>query len=63
MNNYADLEIRILGLQSEGYPVELTLNYEQEFPGGYLDPDWLPFVFFAIFQGKGKQHDHNKNTK
>ncbi|HEY5573196.1 MAG TPA: CHAT domain-containing protein, partial [Anaerolineales bacterium] len=44
MNNYADLEIRILGLQSEGYPVELTLNYEQEFPGGYLDPDWLPWV-------------------
>jgi hypothetical protein len=44
VNNYADLEIRILGRQTQGYPVELTLNYEQEFPRGYLDPDWLPWV-------------------
>jgi hypothetical protein len=44
VNNYADLEIRILDRQSLGYPVELTLNYEQEFQRGYLDPGRLPWV-------------------
>jgi hypothetical protein len=44
LNNYADLEIRILDRQSQGYPIELTLNYEQEFPRGYLDPGQLPWV-------------------
>ena len=41
---YADLEIRILEKQDEGYPVEITLNREQEFPRGYLKPDFLPWV-------------------
>lgn len=41
---YADLEIRILGQQEEGYPVEITLNREQEFPRGSLNPDLLPWV-------------------
>ncbi|MCP4663754.1 MAG: hypothetical protein GY856_50870, partial [bacterium] len=27
-----------------GYPVELTVNSEQEFPGGHLSPDILPWV-------------------
>ncbi|MEM7031396.1 MAG: CHAT domain-containing protein [Chloroflexota bacterium] len=41
---YADLEIRI-GKQDElGYPVELTLNSEQEFAGGHLPLDFLPWV-------------------
>ncbi len=44
MENYADLEIRILDHQAEGYPVELTLNNEQEFPRGYLDPAFLPWI-------------------
>jgi hypothetical protein len=35
---YADLEIRILERQAQGYPVEITLNNEQEFPRGSLDP-------------------------
>ena len=39
---YADLEIRILARQAQGYPVEITLNHEQEFPRGYLDPESLP---------------------
>jgi len=30
--HYADLEIRILALQDEGYPVEVTFSGEQEFP-------------------------------
>ena len=42
--DYSDLEIRILKLEDEGYPVEITLNGEQEFPRGYLGPDFLPWV-------------------
>jgi hypothetical protein len=42
--NYADLEIRILELQDEGYPVEITFSGEQEFPRGYLTPDVLPWT-------------------
>jgi hypothetical protein len=44
---YADLEIRILDLRDEGYPVEITVNSEQEFPRGYLRPDFLPWVSSA----------------
>jgi len=40
---YADLEIRILERQSTGHPVEFTLNDEQEFQRGYLDPAFLPW--------------------
>ena len=32
---HADLEIRILERQTQAYPVEITLNHEQEFPRGY----------------------------
>jgi hypothetical protein len=41
---YSDLEIRILEKQPDGYPVEITLNGVQEFPRGFLDPGFLPFV-------------------
>jgi hypothetical protein len=41
---YSDLEIRILEKQAAGYPVEITLNSVQEFPRGFLDPGFLPFV-------------------
>jgi hypothetical protein len=44
---YADLEIRILEQQEEGYPVELILNSEQEFPRGYLSSALLPWVSSA----------------
>ena len=43
--DHADLEIRILALQDEGYPVEITLNYEQQFLRGFLATDvvsWVP---------------------
>jgi formylglycine-generating enzyme required for sulfatase activity len=45
--SYADLEIRILSRQDEGYPVEITVNNAQEFPRGYLNPDCLPWVLTA----------------
>jgi hypothetical protein len=43
-STYADLEVRILERQEEGYPVEMTLNSEQEFSRGHLSPDLLPWV-------------------
>ncbi len=42
-SEYADVEIRILPLEAEGYPVEITFSGEQEFPRGYLDPALLPW--------------------
>ena len=36
--SFADLEIRILDEQEEGFPVEITLDNEREFPRRYLDP-------------------------
>jgi hypothetical protein len=41
---YADLEIRILERQDEGYPVDITLNSEQQFQRGVLKPGFLPWV-------------------
>jgi hypothetical protein len=52
---YADLEIRILAEQEEGYPVELTLDSEQEFPRGYLSRDFLPWVPSASPMEDGEQ--------
>ena len=43
--DFSDLEIRILALREEGYPVEITLNGEQLLGRGYLAADvqpWLP---------------------
>ena len=47
INLYADLEIRILARQTEGYPVEFTFIHQgsQEFKGGMLTPEilsWQP---------------------
>jgi hypothetical protein len=44
ISTYADLEVRIRERQEEGYPVEMTLNSEQEFSPGHLSPDLLPWV-------------------
>ena len=42
-SKYADLEIRIREAQADGYPIELTVNHEQEYQGGHLDPSFLPW--------------------
>jgi len=39
-----DLEIRMFQRQDEGYPVEMTLGGQQEFPRGYLSADVLPWT-------------------
>ena len=38
---YADVKIHIFDRQAAGYPVELTLDGEREFPRGHLSPDVL----------------------
>ena len=40
----ANLEIRIFQRRDEGYPVEMTLGGQQEFAGGHLAADILPWV-------------------
>ncbi|MCB0168319.1 MAG: CHAT domain-containing protein [Anaerolineae bacterium] len=41
---HANLEIRILDLTPEGYPVEITFDGEQRFPRGYLQLDIVPWI-------------------
>lgn len=44
-NQFVDLEIRIFPRREQGYPVEMTLEGQQEFPRGYLTADaahWTP---------------------
>jgi hypothetical protein len=50
---FADLEIRVLPLQPEGYPVELTLDDEREFPRGFVDASLLPWESGASSQADG----------
>jgi len=40
----ADLEIRIFQKQEQGYPVEMTLAGQQEFPRGHIAADILPWA-------------------
>ncbi|MEZ4682436.1 MAG: CHAT domain-containing protein [Caldilineaceae bacterium] len=42
--HFTDLEIRIFKCEDQGYPVELTLNREQEYKRGYLAADILSWV-------------------
>ncbi len=42
-----DLEIRIFEAQEQGYPVEMTLGGQQEFPRGYLAADIVPWTAHA----------------
>ncbi len=39
-----DLEIRIFPQRDAGYPVEVTLNRDQVYVGGYLSADIIPWV-------------------
>ena len=40
---FTDLEVRIFQKQEQGYPVEITLGGQQEFPRGYLPSEVLPW--------------------
>jgi hypothetical protein len=48
---YADLEVRILKKEADGYPVEITFNGELEFPRGVLSAD-LPVLSAGAASGE-----------
>jgi hypothetical protein len=52
--DYADLEIRILKKDTDGYPVEITFNGELEFPRGVLSPK-LPVLTAGAASGEDGQ--------
>jgi formylglycine-generating enzyme required for sulfatase activity len=43
-STYADVEVRILPREEQGYPAEITLDFRRPHPRGYLAPDFLPWV-------------------
>jgi hypothetical protein len=51
----ADLEIRIFQRQEQGYPVELTLAGQQEFPRGFLAADILPWASSGDLVADGRK--------
>src|SRR5512136_539411 len=51
----ADLEIRIFQRQEQGYPVEITLAGQQEFPRGYLAADILPWTATGDLAADGQR--------
>ena len=52
---YLDLEIRILQRVDQGYPVEMTLGGQQEFPRGYLSADVIPWAASGDLAADGQQ--------
>ncbi len=52
---FVDLEIRVLQEREAGYPVEITLDMQQEFPRGYLPADILPWQATGDFIEDGKK--------
>ncbi len=52
---FTDLEIRIFSCQDKGYPVEITLGGQQEFPRGFMAGDILPWVSSSDAVADGRQ--------
>ncbi|MEM7028186.1 MAG: AAA-like domain-containing protein [Chloroflexota bacterium] len=50
---FTNLEIRILGRQEKGYPVEITVNHQRQDVKGFLSTDLLPWVPSASPQEDG----------
>jgi hypothetical protein len=42
-DSFTDLEIRVFQKQDQGYPVEITLGGQQEFPRGFLPAEVVPW--------------------
>jgi len=42
--DFTDLEIRIFGRQDDGYPVEITLDRQIDYPRGYFNPQFDELV-------------------
>jgi tetratricopeptide (TPR) repeat protein len=54
-NSFSDLEIRILQKLPEGYPVEITLGGQREFPRGYLSSDITPWQASGDLSADGQR--------
>ncbi len=52
---FTDLEIRIFAARDEGYPVEITLGGQQEFPRGTLSADLVPWTSGGDLVDDGRQ--------
>jgi hypothetical protein len=50
-----DLEIRIFQRGQDGYPVEITLGGQQEFPRGYLDEDVVSWTSSSSLADDGRR--------
>ncbi len=55
MLQYADLEIRILPLEDEGFPVELTLDGQRQYARGHADSGFLPWTPSLAPEEDGRQ--------
>jgi len=55
MRRYADLEIRILPLEAEGFPVELTLDGQRQYARGYADAGFVPWTPSLSPEEDGRQ--------
>ncbi|HTP11221.1 MAG TPA: CHAT domain-containing protein [Anaerolineae bacterium] len=53
--SFVDLEIRIQQKLPEGYPVEITLGGQQEFPRGFLAADVLPWYSSGDLAADGQR--------
>jgi tetratricopeptide (TPR) repeat protein len=54
-NNFVDVEVRIFKRQDAGYPVEITLGGQQEFPRGYMSADILPWISSSALEADGQR--------
>ena len=54
---HADLEIHILALEAQGYPVKMTLNNQEQYPRKYVVPQslHLPWVATASAEADGER--------
>ncbi len=52
---FVDLEIRIGQRVPDGYPIEITLDGQQEFPRGYLSPEVLPWAMSGDLVADGQR--------
>ncbi|MCD4738843.1 MAG: CHAT domain-containing protein [Anaerolineae bacterium] len=53
--SFADVEIRIFSQMERGFPVEITLDGEQEYSRGYLSPEILSWVPTGDATADGKR--------
>jgi len=53
--SFADLEIRLMKEEKQGYPIEITLNKQEEWPRHYISPDILEWQASSNVEESGQQ--------